>query len=191
MMDGRLKLIVDHAKWRAGGRDVVVTNGCFDLLHAGHVRSLEAAKAEGEFLVVLVNTDLSVRQLKGDTRPVQTYADREAMLNALRCVDVVLPFFDEHCGAEIAAIMPAVYAKSEEYRDCQHPAERKALEECGARVVWLEREQAYSSTELMARIAQVHAAESAAETLKRKAAGWAGPRNLTEVPKTDPEWGTV
>lgn len=153
-MSERLRLIrgmVDDLR-RHGG-SVAATNGCFDVLHAGHIRSLGQAAALADFLVVLVNADESVRRLKGETRPIQPLAERMEMLRAIRAVDLVLPFYEEHCGAELKAIAPDVYAKSEEYRGHQHPAEEEALEACGTRVGWLPRDPRYSTTDLIQRIA--------------------------------------
>ncbi|MBT4815293.1 MAG: adenylyltransferase/cytidyltransferase family protein [Lentisphaerae bacterium] len=130
-------------RWR---KPIVVTNGCFDLLHRGHIAGLERARELGVALFVLINSDASVRALKGETRPIVPESDRAAMVAALRCVDGVVLFEGEHCGEELAALHPDVYAKSAEYRDCQHAAEAAALELVGATTVWLQRRGDWSTT---------------------------------------------
>jgi D-beta-D-heptose 7-phosphate kinase/D-beta-D-heptose 1-phosphate adenosyltransferase len=86
------ELLVLREQWRAGGQAVVWSNGCFDLLHVGHVRSLQAARALGDVLVVGVNSDASVRRLKGPGRPIIPAAQRMELLAALECVDAVIEF---------------------------------------------------------------------------------------------------
>jgi D-beta-D-heptose 7-phosphate kinase/D-beta-D-heptose 1-phosphate adenosyltransferase len=97
------------------GRTVVFTNGCFDLLHRGHLESLRWAKAQGDVLIVGVNSDESVRKLKGVTRPIMSLEDRMEMLAALECVDYVIPFGEDRPRELIAALKPDVYVKGAEY----------------------------------------------------------------------------
>ena len=97
------------------GRTVVFTNGCFDLLHRGHLESLRWAKAQGDILIVGVNSDESVRKLKGMTRPIISLEDRMEMLAALECVDYVIPFGEDRPRDLIAALRPDVYVKGAEY----------------------------------------------------------------------------
>jgi len=125
---------------------LVVTNGCYDVLHAGHVASLASARAEGDALLVLLNSDVSVRALKGAGRPVFSQAARALLLAALRSVDAVVIFEGLDCAAELRALAPEVYVKSDEYRDRQNAAEKAALEACGAQIVWLPRDGRYSTT---------------------------------------------
>src|SRR5258708_34998633 len=96
---------------RARGSSVVFTNGCFDLLHAGHVRLLESARAEGDFLFVGLNSDLSVRQIKGPSRPLLSEVERATNLLALEAVDGVFIYEDDTPAAVIAALMPDVLVK--------------------------------------------------------------------------------
>ena len=111
------------------GRKLVFTNGCFDLLHAGHVRYLEQARALGDALVVALNSDQSVRALKGPDRPLNNENDRAEVMSALRAVDAVVVFHDERATALIDAIRPHVYAKGGDYTvDSLNREERKALE---------------------------------------------------------------
>ena len=102
-------------KWKSTGLKVVFTNGCFDILHRGHVEYLTDAKACGDKLVTALNSDSSVRDLKGDPRPIQNQDDRAAILNALASVDLVV-VFDEETPAEIVKILiPDVLVKGGDY----------------------------------------------------------------------------
>jgi len=103
------------ARVRASGGTVVATGGCFDLLHAGHVRMLEAARALGDCLIVCLNSDDSVRRLKGPERPVVTAADRAAVLSGLGCVDAVTVFEQDTPEAVLATLRPHVWAKGADY----------------------------------------------------------------------------
>ena len=105
----------EAAKARAEGKTVVFTNGCFDILHLGHVRYLEKAKAFGDVLIVGVNSDGSVRRLKGEKRPIVSENERAEVISALRCVDWVT-IFDEDTPCElIKALKPNVQAKGGDY----------------------------------------------------------------------------
>ena len=115
------------------GQRVVFTNGCFDLLHVGHVRYLQAARALGEALIVAVNGDASVRALKGPTRPINSEQDRAEVLAALACVDYVVIFDTERVTDIIHAVRPQIYAKGGDYTvDRLNAEERWALGEVGA-----------------------------------------------------------
>jgi len=107
------------AGWRAAGARVVFTNGCFDLLHPGHVALLEAAAREGDRLVVALNTDASVRRLKGESRPVQDEEARARVMGALRCVDLVVLFDEDTPYEAIAQLKPDVVVKGADYREDQ------------------------------------------------------------------------
>lgn len=107
------------AGWRAAGASVVFTNGCFDLLHPGHISILEAAAREGDRLVVALNTDASVRRLKGETRPVQDEAARARVMGALRCVDLVVLFDEDTPLRLIGELRPDVIVKGADYREDQ------------------------------------------------------------------------
>jgi D-beta-D-heptose 7-phosphate kinase/D-beta-D-heptose 1-phosphate adenosyltransferase len=108
-----------------------MTNGCFDVLHAGHVAYLEEAKSLGDRLVVAVNDDDSVRRLKGADRPVNTLADRMAVLAGLASVDWVVPFTEDTPGRLIAAVLPDVLVKGGDYRTDQIAGAREVLENGG------------------------------------------------------------
>lgn len=100
---------------RQQNKKVIFTNGCFDILHAGHVRYLESAKALGDCLVIGLNSDASVRALKGDSRPINSEEDRAEVLGALRAVDYVVVFGDETAENLIAKVRPDIYVKGGDY----------------------------------------------------------------------------
>ncbi len=102
-------------KLRSAGKKIVATNGCFDLLHVGHVRYLQAARALGDLLVVGLNGDRSVHELKGAGRPITTQSDRAEILAALACVDLVTIFPEIRATKFLAAVRPAVYVKGGDY----------------------------------------------------------------------------
>ena len=119
----------------AEGRRLVFTNGCFDLLHVGHVRYLQAARALGDSLVVAVNGDASVRALKGEGRPINNEADRAEVLAALECVNFVTVFPDVRVTSILEKIRPHVYAKGGDYTvDSLDSGERGVLEKIRARI---------------------------------------------------------
>lgn len=129
------ELAAIRAEMDARGQRLVFTNGCFDLLHVGHVRYLAAARALGDALLVAVNGDASVRALKGPSRPVNSEQDRAEVLAALACVDFVTIFHTERVTDLVRAIRPHVYAKGGDYTiDSLNPEERGALEEVRAEV---------------------------------------------------------
>jgi rfaE bifunctional protein nucleotidyltransferase chain/domain len=122
------------AKVRRAGGTVVATGGCFDLLHAGHVRMLEQARALGDCLVVCLNSDASVRRLKGDDRPLVPQHDRAAVLQSLACVDAVAVFDEDDPRAVLRTLRPHVWAKGGDYAIAALP-EARTLEEWGGRAV--------------------------------------------------------
>ena len=116
------------------GKTVVFTNGVFDILHAGHVDYLEKARALGDYLIVALNTDETVRRLKGDTRPVNTLEDRIKVLSALRCVDCAIPFAEQTPEAIIAKIKPDIHVKGGDYTEDSLP-EAKIVKSYGGKVI--------------------------------------------------------
>jgi rfaE bifunctional protein nucleotidyltransferase chain/domain len=132
---------------RANGRTIVLANGCFDLLHVGHVRYLEAAKKEGDLLVVAINSDESVRKNKGAGRPIVPEAERAEMLAALRCVDFVTVFGEPTADDLVRALRPNVHAKGTEWRADDVP-ELATVKAIGARVAICGDAKTHSSTEL-------------------------------------------
>jgi len=119
---------------RAAGKRIVLANGCFDLLHVGHVRYLEAARALGDVLFVGINADAAVARLKGPGRPLMPAAERAELLAALRPVDHVVVFDDDTADRLIAAIRPDVHAKGTDYTPETVP-ERDTVRAYGGRVV--------------------------------------------------------
>jgi rfaE bifunctional protein nucleotidyltransferase chain/domain len=137
------------------GRKVVLTNGCFDLLHRGHISYLQASAAVGDLLIVAVNGDASVRALKGNDRPLNSEQDRAYALAALRCVDAVFIFPGPRLDPEILAIRPDHYTKAGDYTlDTLDPGERFALETAQTRIHLMPFVQGHSTTSLIERAAQ-------------------------------------
>lgn len=136
---------------RAGGERIVMTNGCFDLLHPGHVASLELARAQGDCLVVGLNSDASVRRLKGPDRPIVDESGRAAMLAALQCVDYVVLFDDASVLGLVEHILPDVLVKSAQYSR-EEVVGRAAVEAAGGVVVLTPMNEGYSTTELLEKL---------------------------------------
>src|SRR6266498_5913127 len=135
---------------RAGGKKVVATNGCFDLLHVGHVRYLQAARALGDFLAVGLNDDRSVRELKGSGRPITTERDRAEVLAALQCVDLVSIFPQIRANRFLSAVRPAIYVKGGDYSsETLDKEERAVLKEIGAELRLIRFETGYSTSGLI------------------------------------------
>lgn len=132
---------------------LVFTNGVFDLLHAGHLASLEAARAFGQRLVVGVNTDASTRRLKGPSRPYQPEGDRARLLAGLRCVDAVTLFDEDTPEALISALLPDVLVKGADYEG-REVAGADAVREAGGEVRLVELVEGRSTSEIAARIRQ-------------------------------------
>src|SRR5213078_229158 len=138
---------------RAAGKKLVVTNGCFDLLHVGHVRYLQAARALGDALAVGLNGDQSVRELKRIGRPVNNESDRDEVLAALECVDFVTIFHEKRATRFIEAARPAIYVKGGDYSsDTLNAEEQALLREIGAEVRILPFVPGYSTSELLGKL---------------------------------------
>lgn len=139
------------AALRAHGQKIVFTNGCFDILHVGHVRYLGAARALGDCLVVGLNSDASVRRLKGPERPVNEEADRAEVLDALRAVDYVT-IFDEPTAAELIEIIrPDVYVKGGDYTIATLP-EAEIVRGYGGRVEFIDLVPERSTTRVIEKL---------------------------------------
>jgi D-beta-D-heptose 7-phosphate kinase/D-beta-D-heptose 1-phosphate adenosyltransferase len=136
---------------RAAGRSVVFTNGCFDLLHAGHVRYLQWARAQGDLLIVGLNDDASVRALKGPQRPILPFEQRRVVIGALSAVDAVVGFSESTPIALIEALRPDLHVKSSAYRLEDLP-ERFVVERGGGRVLLAPHLDGLSTTEIIAKI---------------------------------------
>ncbi len=133
------------------GQKLVFTNGCFDLLHPGHIEYLIAARALGHKLIVGVNDDASVRRLKGNTRPLNPLQDRMSMLAALQSVDYVIPFSEDTPLELITMIRPHIIVKGGDYKPEQMIG-RELVESYGGEVVILQFKEGYSSTRLIDKI---------------------------------------
>jgi D-glycero-beta-D-manno-heptose 1-phosphate adenylyltransferase len=138
---------------RAAGKKLVATNGCFDLLHVGHVRYLKTARALGDLLAVGLNGDRSVRELKGKERPITAERDRAEILAALQCVDLVTIFPEVQATQFITASHPAIYVKGGDYSsETLNEEERALLTEIGAEIRIIPFEPGYSTSRLLEQI---------------------------------------
>ena len=135
------------------GKRLVLTNGCFDLLHAGHIYALEQAAQQGDVLWVGVNSDNSVRRLKGPTRPIYDQTARLYLLNALQCVSGLFLFEGDNLAPEITLIQPDVYVKSGDYTlDKLNPDERQALLAAKTQIVFSPFLKGWSTTHTIEQI---------------------------------------
>jgi len=140
-------------KLRGAGKKIVATNGCFDLLHVGHVRCLQAARALGDFLAVGLNGDRSVCELKGTGRPITTETDRAEILAALHCVDLVTIFPKTRATQFLVAVRPAIYVKGGDYiPESLDEEERAVLKEIGTEIRLIPFETGYSTSGLIEQI---------------------------------------
>jgi len=145
-----------RAKFRAAGRKLVVTNGCFDLLHVGHVTYLQNARNFGDALLLGVNSDAAVRTLKGPSRPVNSETDRAAVLAALQSVDGVCIFTDAAATRFLAAAQPDIYVKGGDYTlETLHPDERRAVEAAQGRIIFVPFVPGKSTTGLLEKISRL------------------------------------
>lgn len=151
----RSPLVALRAEWKASRERVVFTNGCFDLLHPGHVRLLERARMHGRRLIVAVNSDASVRGLKGADRPVLPENERAATLAALECVDAVTIFGEETPHALLESLLPDVLVKGADW--AHWIAGREIVEAAGGKVLAIPVEAGYSTTDLVANILRMRA----------------------------------
>ncbi len=134
--------------WRKSGEKITLANGCFDLLHVGHVRYLHAAKQLGGRLVVAINSDESVRTLKGEDRPLMPESERAEVLAALSDVDAVVIFSEPDVRALVREIRPDIHAKGTDYTAKNVP-ERDTVVECGGRVAIVGDPKDHSATEII------------------------------------------
>jgi rfaE bifunctional protein nucleotidyltransferase chain/domain len=152
------ELCAERARLREAGRRLVFTNGCFDVLHVGHVRYLTGARSLGDALVVAINSDRTVRELKGAGRPIMNEEERAEMLAALRAVDYVTVFDDVSPRSLIAEVLPDILVKGGDYAlDEIHG--REEVERAGGRVVPLPFVEGTSTTGIIERIKERMKAE--------------------------------
>ena len=138
---------------RAAGRAIAFANGCFDLLHVGHIRYLESAAREADVLVVAVNDDDSVKRLKGAGRPILAAADRAELVAALRCVDYVVIFPEPTVGPLLDSLRPDVHCKGTDYTVDSVP-EREIVKAYGGRTAIVGDPKDHSTRDLLSRIAR-------------------------------------
>jgi D-glycero-beta-D-manno-heptose 1-phosphate adenylyltransferase len=142
------------AEMKRAGKRVVFTNGCFDLLHPGHTRYLAEARALGDALVVAINSDRSVRALKGPSRPILPESERAEVIAALRCVDLVTTFDDLTPRDLLARMLPQVLVKGADWGP-ENIVGREEVEAAGGRVVSIPVVQGYSTSELIKKASRV------------------------------------
>ena len=146
----REQLIDVRARWKSEKKTVVFTNGCYDILHPGHIRLLESARSLGDVLILALNTDASVQRIKGPTRPLIHERDRAELACALAAVDAVT-FFDEDTPRElIAAVLPDILIKGADW--AHFIAGREEVEAAGGKVLALPLEPGYSTTGIVEEI---------------------------------------
>ena len=143
--------ILRFSKQKRNGKRLVFTNGCFDLLHPGHIQSLEAARALGDLLIVGINSDSSVRSLKGSSRPVLPEQERAEILASLECVDAVLIFQELTPQNVIAKLLPDVLVKGGDWPGDQIVG-REEVEAAGGKVVRIDIVPGYSTTTILEKI---------------------------------------
>ena len=142
-----------RAEWRVQCKTVIWTNGIFDLIHAGHVRSLRDAKSLGDLLVVGINSDTSTRAVKGAGRPLMPQEDRAEVLSALEMVDYVVIFDETEPSIPLSRLRPDIHCKGEEYADGKRPVpERSIVESYGGSIRFLPLHSGRSTTALLERI---------------------------------------
>ena len=161
LIDPELKIltITEAIEWRSELQDnkekLVMTNGCFDLLHRGHVKYLNEARKKGDKLLLLINSDESVRAIKGPTRPVNNEQSRAYVVAALACIDAVVIFSNERCTEQINAIRPDVYVKGGDYTvETLNSEERQALFAVGADIKFINFVDGFSTTNTIEKMAQ-------------------------------------
>lgn len=150
--EGLHAILEEH---RRAGRKIVFANGVFDLLHVGHVRYLQAARAEGDLLVVGINSDASTRKLKGDGRPILNERARATLVAALRAVDYVVVFDELDVNSLLRELQPEVHAKGTDYTADTVP-ERELAAMLGIRVAIVGDPKQHSTRDLMARLRRQH-----------------------------------
>lgn len=159
------ELLTLRASWRAEGLACVLTNGVFDLLHSGHVGYLEQARALGDRLIIALNSDASVRAIKGPLRPIVAQAERATLLAALRCVDAVTIFDTPTAEPVLDALQPTIYVKGGDYAcpdgtiDAERLPEARSVRSYGGQIVLLPYAEGSSTSALIERIVERYGKE--------------------------------
>ena len=146
----RAALVAARVNWKKEGKRVVFTNGCYDLLHPGHIRLLEQARSLGDILILALNSDDSVRRLKGSTRPLMSEQDRAEVASGLAAVDAITVFDEDTPRELIAAVLPDVLVKGADW--AHWIAGREEVEAAGGQVMALALEPGYSTTGIVEEI---------------------------------------
>jgi len=146
----RTELLEQRARWKRDGNVVVFTNGCYDLLHPGHIRLLERARTLGDVLVLALNSDACVRAIKGPTRPMIAEAERVELALALEAVDAVTLFDEETPRELIAALLPDILVKGADWS--HFVAGREEVEAAGGKVLTVPMEPGYSTTNIVEKV---------------------------------------
>jgi len=156
-MNGKIKTIDEIAEiadaLKKQGKKIVFTNGCFDLLHLGHVKYLQQSRALGDVLILALNSDASVRELKGPSRPLVPENERAEILSALECVDFVVIFNEKRVNRAFEAVKPQIYVKGGDYTiDTLDQDERRMIEKSGAEIHIIKKIGNYSTTNIINKI---------------------------------------
>jgi rfaE bifunctional protein nucleotidyltransferase chain/domain len=146
----RAELLVERLRWKREGRTVVFTNGCYDLLHPGHIRLLEQARSLGDVLILALNSDAGTRRAKGPSRPLIPEQERAELALALEAVDAVTLFDEDTPRDLIASLLPDVLVKGADWS--HFVAGREEVEAAGGKVLTLALEPGYSTTTIVERI---------------------------------------
>jgi D-beta-D-heptose 7-phosphate kinase/D-beta-D-heptose 1-phosphate adenosyltransferase len=147
-------LLEERERLKAAGQTVVFTNGCFDILHCGHITYLNFAREQGDVLVLGMNSDASVRRNKGDDRPINCEQDRGLVLAALECIDYVVVFDEDEPEALIGELLPDVLVKGEDW--AHYVSGREAVEAAGGKVVLAKMVEGRSTTGTIEKILEVY-----------------------------------
>jgi len=152
-MSESLNAFIKKSKIKNPSAKIVATNGCFDILHLGHLNLLKKAKSFGDLLIVGLNSDKSVKELKGDSRPINRQEDRKSLLEELRCVDFVEIFNEASCEKFLEQVEPDFYVKSSDKTlETINQKERKVLSKGGSEIKFVDFEPGFSSTNILNKI---------------------------------------
>jgi len=147
-------MAVERERLGSAGKTVVFTNGCFDILHSGHIAYLDFARRQGDVLVLGMNSDASVRRNKGDDRPINCEQDRGRVLAALECIDYVVLFDEDEPATLVGALLPDVLVKGEDW--AHYVSGRKAVEAAGGKVVLAKMVEGRSTTGTIEKVLEVY-----------------------------------
>ena len=153
----RGEMTAERVRLKAAGKKVVFTNGCFDILHCGHISYLNFARGQGDVLILGMNSDASVKRNKGDDRPVNCELDRAEVLAALECIDYVVLFDEDEPAALVGELIPDVLVKGEDW--AHYVSGREAVEAAGGKVVLAKMVAGRSTTGTIERVLKIYGAK--------------------------------